>query len=37
VNNTQLIDIAGLAPGIYFVKLTAEEGNCLKKLVITRK
>ena len=35
--NAQLIDVTGLASGIYFLKLNTEEGTCLKKLVITGK
>jgi hypothetical protein len=35
--NTQPISIAGLASGIYFIKLTAAEGSTLNKLVIAEK
>jgi len=35
--NAQLLNINNLSAGIYFVNLATQEGNCVKKLVITEK
>lgn len=35
--NKQLINLAALTPGVYFLKLTSDEGSFLKKLVVAGK
>ncbi len=35
--NNQEISLANISPGIYFVKLTSDEGSFLKKLVVSGK